>query len=82
MADALTPEDIALLRLLPVTLSGVPMKKPLVQAGTLRELARIEALRLAGLLTAERTFPGGGVFNLTAMITPAGAEAARRGRAA
>jgi hypothetical protein len=77
---ALQPEDVRLLKLLPHTVTRVPMKWALVDAATLLLLARIEALRTRGLLTAVRAFPGGGVFSVTAMLTRAGAEAVARCR--
>ncbi len=70
-------EDIALLRMLPMTLSRVPMKRALVGAAMARMLVRIEVLRTAGMLSVHRQFDER-TFTQTVLLTPAGADASRR----
>ena len=71
-----TPQDIALLRLLPHTLSYPRHGR--ISMHTQRMLDRINALKALGLLTHSITDAGRGFVNMRCDITAEGARVARK----
>ena len=79
----LEPDDIALLRKLPHVFAAIPFDKRRASVETRSILARVDDLLQRRYLTREIQPTGSGFFNLSVMITKAGADAvAARSRGA